>query len=62
MIAAAFLTSLLLVALLVWAIDQAGCRHESVRGVANYFDEDIQAYVHLKQCDGCGESFITTER
>ena len=62
MTGAAALVALLLVAMLAWAIDQARCRHESVRGLANYFDDDLQAFVHLKQCDRCGDTFITTER
>jgi hypothetical protein len=62
MIGAAAIVALLLLVMLAWAVDQAGCSHESVRGLANYFDEDRQVYVHLKQCDGCGDQFITTER
>ncbi len=51
-------------ALLVWVVGllSDSCQHDRVTGVANYFDDDYQAYVHLKQCDDCAETFITIER
>ena len=59
---AASFTIVLLAALILWIIDQTGCRHENLTGLANYFDDDLQCYVHLKQCDGCGTQVITWER
>jgi hypothetical protein len=53
---------LLAVALLGWAISNAGCKHARHHGVANYYDDDHACYVHLKECDDCGLSFITRER
>lgn len=56
------LTLVLLAALLVWLWVYTGCQHERMTGIANYFDDDLQCYVHLKQCDGCGTQVITWER
>ena len=50
------------VALIVWVVQLDSCDHENIRGVANYFDDDLQAFVHLKRCDDCDQTFITTER
>lgn len=50
------------VLLLVWlAFTAPGCKHEKCRGVANYYDHDLHVFVHLKECDDCGDVFITRE-
>lgn len=56
------LVFLLAVTFLGWAIFNAGCKHENVKGIANYYDHDLKCFVHLKGCEDCGESIITWER
>jgi hypothetical protein len=54
---------LVFVLLLVWlAFTAPGCKHTRARGVANYYDEDLRVFLHLKECEDCGDSFITRER
>lgn len=56
------LVFLLAVTFLGWAIFCSGCKHENLKGIANYYDRDLQCFVHLKGCEDCGESVITWER
>jgi hypothetical protein len=50
-------------ALIVWVTQlPKACAHPNLRGVANYFDDDLRCFVHLKQCDDCDATVITTER
>ena len=59
---AASFTIVLLAVLIFWLIDQGACRHPRMTGLANYFDDDLQCHVHLKECDDCGAQVITWER
>lgn len=51
----------LLAAQLVWLILRVArpCNHQSLTGVANYYDSDLGCFVHLRVCDDCGEYIIT---
>lgn len=56
------LTGLAWAVLVVWVVvTQTGCRHEHVRGVANYYDRDLHAFVHLVHCEDCDTAIITTK-
>lgn len=50
--------------LLVWVVGlwRPGCKHANLRGVANYYDRDLRAFIHLKECEDCGTAIITHER
>lgn len=57
------LLTLVWFALLAWLLTlERGCKHANLKGVANYYDRDLKAFIHLKECEDCGVALITHER
>ena len=52
------------IALLAWVVSLywGGCDHPNLTGVANYYDDEFNVFVHQKTCDDCGAMVVTFER